>query len=90
MRAIPLTFRPLDVGYCCENCILVNLLTYTRTDPYQGALRLTHAGDPQGGENLIRPRGHVEACDGSSDGHPAIPERLNSPRVRRFTRLVWN
>lgn len=34
---------------------------------YQGALRLTHAGDSQADENLIRRCRHVEACDGGSD-----------------------
>ena len=34
---------------------------------YQGALRLTHVGDSQAGENLIRRCKHKEACDGGSD-----------------------
>ena len=34
---------------------------------YQGALRLTHAGDSQADENLIRRCEHMEACDGGSD-----------------------
>lgn len=34
---------------------------------YQGALSLTHAGDSQADENLIRRCRHMEACDGGSD-----------------------
>jgi hypothetical protein len=34
---------------------------------YQRALRLTHVGDSQAAENLIRHCMHMEACDGGSD-----------------------
>ena len=34
---------------------------------YQGAMSLTHVGDSQAAENLIRGCRHVEAWDGGSD-----------------------
>ena len=38
-----------------------------RVDLYQGAMSLTHVGDSQAAENLIRGCRHVEAWDGGSD-----------------------
>ena len=38
-----------------------------RSSLYQGALRLTHAGDSQADDFLIHHGKHMEACDGGSD-----------------------